>query len=164
MRLIHFPTFWTVVLNIIAWLIIHLAVVAFMVRVPKSSFDPNGPLYRPRFWEKRGRFYERWLRIRGWKGYVPDGAEFTKGRGFPKKVLQRRDEGYLEEFFTETCRAELTHWIIILFAPFFFFWNKFWVGWIMIAYALAENLPLIMVQRYNRQRFRRILQKKGLIP
>jgi hypothetical protein len=34
MRLIHFPTFWTVVLNIIAWLIIHLAVVAFMVRIP----------------------------------------------------------------------------------------------------------------------------------
>ena len=52
----------------------------------------------------------------------------------------------------ETCRAELTHWLTMVFAPFFFLWNKPFVGWIMIAYALAENVPLIMAQRYNRSR------------
>ncbi len=164
MRLVHLPTFWTIIVDIIAWLIIHLAVVAIMVRVPRSRFNPNGPLYSPRFWEKRGRFYERFARIRSWKQHVPDGAEWTKDRGFPKKRLQQRDTGYLKDFLVETCRAELTHWIILLFAPLFFFWNKTWVGWIMIAYALAENVPLIMVQRYNRERFRRILARKGSPP
>jgi glycosyl-4,4'-diaponeurosporenoate acyltransferase len=58
----------------------------------------------------------------------------------------------------ETCRAELTHWLTLLFAPFFFFWNPLWVGFFMIFYALAENLPLIMAQRYNRARLRRIIK------
>ncbi len=164
MRLVHLPTIWTIVLDILAWLIIHLAVVAFMVRLPRSFFNPDGPLYRPRLWERGGRVYERLARIRSWKQHVPDGAEWTRDRGFPKKRLQQSDAGYLRTFLVETCRAELTHWVILFFAPLFFFWNKFWVGWIMIAYALAENVPLIMVQRYNRQRFRRILSRKGPRP
>ena len=164
MRLVHLPTFWTVLLDIFAWLFIHLAVVAVMVRIPRAWFDPNGPLYRPRFWERGGRFYERRLRIRSWKARAPDGAGLTRDRGFPKKRLENRKEAYLEAFRRETCRAELTHWVIMLFAPFFFLWNKVWVGWIMVAYALAENLPLILIQRYNRERFRRILERRGRLP
>jgi glycosyl-4,4'-diaponeurosporenoate acyltransferase len=164
MRLVHLPTLWTIILDIIAWLIIHIAVVAVMVRLSRSRFNPDGAVCRSRFWEKGGRFYERFVRIRSWKRHVPDGAGWTGDRGFPKKRLQERSVGYMQDFLTETCRAELTHWVILFFAPLFFLWNKFWVGWIMIAYALAENLPLIMVQRYNRQRFRRILERKGPPP
>jgi glycosyl-4,4'-diaponeurosporenoate acyltransferase len=91
---------------------------------------------------------------------MPDGAGLTRNRGFPKKRLEKKERDYFKDFFIETCRAELTHWIIILFAPLFFFWNKPPVGWIMVFYAIAENLPLIAVQRYNRQRFRRILEKR----
>ncbi len=54
---------------------------------------------------------------------------------------------YLLTFAAETCRAELTHWTTIFMAPFFFLWNKPAVGWIMIIYALCENLPLIIAQR-----------------
>jgi glycosyl-4,4'-diaponeurosporenoate acyltransferase len=31
------------------------------------------------------------------------------------------------------------------------------VGWLMIVYAVAFNLPLIITQRYNRGRIRRML-------
>jgi glycosyl-4,4'-diaponeurosporenoate acyltransferase len=90
---------------------------------------------------------------------LPDGAKWMKGRGFPKKELASRDRGYMETFVLETCRAELTHWAIMLFAPFFFLWNKPAVGWIMIVYALVENLPLVMAQRYNRSRLLDLCRK-----
>lgn len=159
MRIIHLATFWTVALDIFSWLLIHMAVVLFMIRLPRERFNPQGRLFRVRSWEERGRIYERVFRIKRWKPVLPDGAKLMKGRGFPKKELASRDRGYLETFFVETCRAELTHWIIIFCAPFFFLWNKPVVGWIMILYALAENVPLIMAQRYNRSRLAVLCRK-----
>ncbi|MDG0792194.1 hypothetical protein OMP38_15960 [Cohnella ginsengisoli] len=58
----------------------------------------------------------------------------------------------MKVFAAETKRAELTHWLSILPAPLFFLWNPVWVGWIMVLYAAAFNLPIIVVQRYNRGR------------
>jgi glycosyl-4,4'-diaponeurosporenoate acyltransferase len=156
------PTFWTVALDIFAWFVIHMSVVLFMIRLPRDRFNPNGRLFRVKSWEKGGRVYDKLFRIKHWKSILPDGAKWMKGRGFPKKQLASRDMHYLQSFFVETCRAELTHWIIILFAPFFFLWNKTFVGWIMIFYALAENLPLIMAQRYNRSRLAVLFRKSQL--
>lgn len=164
MRLLTLPTLWTVLLDIFAWGVIHLAVVAVMVRLPRDRFDPEGFLCRPRAWETGGRFYEQRLRVRSWKEHAPDGAGLSRGKGFPKKRLGGRSPSYFEAFLRETCRAEWTHWAIMAFAPLFFLWNKPWVGWIMVGYALAENLPLIAVQRYNRLRFRRVLARKGAGP
>lgn len=159
MRIILLSTFWTIALDILAWLLIHMAVVMLMVRIPRERFDPGGVLYRVRSWEDRGRTYERIFRIKSWKSLLPDGATWMQGRGFPKRELASRDASYMEAFLIETCRAELTHWTIVLFAPFFFLWNKPLVGWIMIGYALAENLPLIMAQRYNRARLAEVCRK-----
>lgn len=159
MRLIHLPTFWTVILDIVAWFVIHMGVVHVMIRIPATSFDPEDRLFRSRKWERDGRVYQTLFRIKRWKGYLPDGSPFLGSKGFPKGKLAARDKGYFEAFLLETCRAELTHWVIALFAPFFFLWNPFAVGYIMIFYAAAENLPLIMAQRYNRCRFRRLLRR-----
>lgn len=163
MRLIHLPTFWTVLLDIMAWFLIHMGVVFWAVQIPVQRFDPDGFFFRPRSWEQGGAWYQRIFKVKRWKAHVPDGAEFMKDRGFPKKTLQDTNTAYLHAFMLETCRAEMTHWIIVFFAPFFFLWNRFWVGVFMIFYALAENLPLILVQRYNRCRFMRILQKKSRV-
>lgn len=92
--------------------------------------------------------------------HLPDRAGVFKERGFPKKELKNKNKKYLLTFQIETCRGELTHWFIMLFAPLFFLWNPFFVGWIMIVYAAAENIPLIMTQRYNRHRLDRILKRK----
>ena len=162
MRIIHLTTFWTVALDIFAWFVIHMAVVLFMVRIPREQFHPDTPLYRVRPWERGGRLYTEMFRIKSWKPILPDAAKWMKGRGFPKKNLASRDIHYLEVFAVETCRAELTHWTIILCAPFFFLWNKPGVGWIMIVYALVENIPLIMAQRYNRCRLDFLCRKSRL--
>jgi glycosyl-4,4'-diaponeurosporenoate acyltransferase len=161
MRLIHLPTFWTIMIDIAAWFVIHIMVVFFAVRIPVEHFNPTGLLYRPKDWEKQGAVYQDFFKIKRWKKHTPDGAAFLKEKGFPKKQLLNSSTPYLKSFLLETCRAELTHWIIIFFAPFFFLWNRFWVGWIMILYALIENIPLIMVQRYNRIRFLSILHRRG---
>lgn len=160
MRLIYLSTLWTVLLDFAAWFVIHIGVVLAMVRVPIAHFDPGGWIFRPRPWEKGGLFYVRRLRIKKWKKHLPDGARWLGSRGFPKTRLAEKGEAYLALFVRETCRAELTHWIIILFAPFFFLWNKPGVGLFMILYALAENLPLILAQRYNRSRLLDILDQK----
>ncbi len=162
MRIIHLTTFWTVALDIFAWFIIHMAVVLFMVRIPRKQFDPDSLLYRVRPWEKGGYLYQKLFRIKRWKSILPDAAGWMKSRGFPKKKLASRDMQYLKTFAVETCRAELTHWTIILCAPFFFLWNKPVVGWIMIVYALAENIPLIIAQRYNRCRLEPMCRKSLL--
>ncbi|MFO7601218.1 MAG: glycosyl-4,4'-diaponeurosporenoate acyltransferase [Candidatus Desulfacyla sp.] len=162
MRLIHLPTAITVLLDIVAWFVIHIGVVLLMVRIPQARFHQNRGLYKERPWERGGRLYERVFRIKKWKSLLPDGARWMKHRGFPKKRLDSTNEAYLNQFIAETCRAELTHWVTILFAPFFFLWNKPFVGWIMIFYAVAENLPLIMAQRYNRFRLKSLCQKLAL--
>ena len=116
-------------------------------------------MYIQRNWEDGGKIYQRILKVKKWKEFLPDGAEFSNNKGFPKRHLKSRTPDYLKVFLVETCRAELTHWITMLFAPLFFFWNFFSVGWIMILYALITNMPFIIVQRYNRFRLIRILSK-----
>ena len=80
--------------------------------------------------------------------------------GFAKKRLRRSDPEYFDLFVKETCRGELAHWIVILLSPLFFLWNPRYAGIIMIVYALAANMPCIIVQRYNRPQLLRILAKK----
>jgi ABC-2 type transport system ATP-binding protein len=161
MRLIHLPTSWTILVDFLAWLIIHIAVIWFVVRIPGTRFNPDGWLYRTRPWEDGGNGYQRFFRIKKWKTYLPDGAPLLSTRGFPKKNLQEKSPEYLRLFLRETCRAELTHWLTLAFAPFFFLRNPLWVGFFMILYALTGNIPLIMAQRYNRARLRRIIQAWG---
>lgn len=159
MRLIVLPTFWTIVIDFVAWFVIHLVVVAIMIRIPAGHFNPNHWLYRKRRWEWEGEIYQEGFKIKRWKQHLPDGARFLGRLGFPKRQLNGRNAGYFEAFLIETCRAELTHWIFILFAPFFFLWNPVWVGVFMIFYALVENLPFIIAQRYNRYRFGRLVEQ-----
>ena len=160
MRLIHLPTFWTILIDIVAWLEIHMGVAHIMVRIPAYRFDPANRLFRIRPWEKAGRIYHDLFKIKIWKKYLPDGSPLLGEKGFPKKKLLSRDHDYFAAFLQETCRAELTHLVIALFAPLFFLWNSIAVGLIMIFYAAAENLPLIMAQRYNRCRFGHMLARR----
>ena len=160
MRIINLPTFWTILLDIFMWFIIHMGVVYGITSISRERFKPEAWLYRGRKWEQYGSFYERFFRIKTWKWRLPDGASWMKDRGFPKKTLQARSGPYLLVFQKETCRAEITHWITMFFSPLFFFWNPLWVGFFMIFYAVGENLPLIIAQRYNRARLNKIIEKK----
>ena len=153
--LIHLPTAITIMIDAAAWFVVHMGVSYIMSRQPLTSFDTNSWLYRKRKWERNGRFYERFFRLKSWKKRLPDGAAIFR-QGFEKRRLNERNKDYLDSFMKETCRAELTHWIVFLFGPLFFIWNLWWVGIVIILYAAMANIPCVITQRYNRIRLQRI--------
>ncbi len=153
--IVHLPALWTVLIDIAAWLIIHFGVSYFMTLRPRSSFDPCSWLFSQREWEAGGSIYRKIFIIHRWKEKLPDGAALFK-LGFTKKRLAEYSKSYFDDFIRETCRAELTHWISFLFCFLFFIWNLWWVGIVMIIYAIAANMPCILTQRYNRIRLTRV--------
>jgi glycosyl-4,4'-diaponeurosporenoate acyltransferase len=153
--LVHLPTGITILIDIIAWFVIHMGISYIMTHQPLSEFNASSWLYRKRNWERNGRLYEKLFRLKAWKRRLPDGASIFKN-GFEKKHLKETSKDYFDSFIRETCRAELTHWIVLLFGPLFLLWNLWWVGIVMILYAAAANVPCIITQRYNRIRLRRI--------
>ena len=157
--LFHLPTLPTILIDIAAWFVIHMGVSYFMTHIPLSSFDTGFWLYKQRKWEKDGKIYKRIFGLKNWKKRLPDGAAIFK-EGFEKKHLKKLDNVYLDNFIRETCRAELTHWIVLFIGPVFLIWNLWWVGIVMIVYAISANLPCIISQRYNRIRLKRVLFKR----
>jgi glycosyl-4,4'-diaponeurosporenoate acyltransferase len=156
MQVISLSLFWTIVIDIVAWLFFHMAISALCLKLPAAVFQNNAFWSRIYSWEKSGEIWQQLFRVKAWKGRLIDGATLFK-RGYQKKSLHGTGREDLETFAMETKRAELTHWLSIVPAPLFFLWNPPLVGWLMIVYAVAFNLPLIITQRYNRGRIRRML-------
>jgi glycosyl-4,4'-diaponeurosporenoate acyltransferase len=144
--------------NFLAWPAIHLSIAFVTVRFPPALFAEDTWLTAPRFWEQDGRLYREGLAIRKWKYVLPDSAPWLGG--FPKKKLRARDPTYLARFLIETRRAEVAHWCMLACLPVFFLWNPPWARWVMTAYALAANLPCILVQRYNRVALERLVRTR----
>jgi glycosyl-4,4'-diaponeurosporenoate acyltransferase len=149
--LIELPAVWIVTLNIVGWLVIQLSLAWIITRLPAEWFNPGDA----RAWERDGRLYERVFAIRRWKDSLPDGAGWFAG-GFAKATLGGRDAKYLARFIRETWRGEVCHWLAICCCPMFMLWNPWRAELFIIAYALAANLPCILVQRYNRVRLSRL--------
>lgn len=154
--LIELPIIWTIIINILLWLAIHLTIAYIATILPSGLINVESPIYREWNWEKGGMIYEKYFRIRMWKELLPDGSALFK-KGFRKKRMVTVSREYIEKFIIEVCRAEMAHWIVILCSPVFFIWNPLWAGIVMILYAIAANMPCILAQRYNRIRLRRLL-------
>lgn len=153
---IELPIVWILVLNVAGWLAIQLGLAWTFTKLSARWFNPG----KACAWELGGRFYEDRFAIKRWKDRLPDAARWFGG-GFAKRTLAGSDPDYLQRFIRETWRGELCHWAAIACAPAFFLWNPWWADSIIVAYALAANLPCILVQRYNRQRLRRLLDRRS---
>jgi glycosyl-4,4'-diaponeurosporenoate acyltransferase len=156
--LVHLPMPLTIAIDVVVWFAIHMGVSYWMTSRPLNSFNPDAWLHRIRDWEKDGRTYETIFMVRKWKKRLPDGAALLR-KGFTKRRLQENNYAYYRDFIKETCRAEVTHWIVFLFGFIFFLWNLWFVGLIMIGYAAVANVPCIIAQRYNRIRFQRVARQ-----
>lgn len=159
MRVLHWPTGWTIALDALAWLILQPTIAWVATRLPARVFDPAGWLYRARRWERQGELYQSLLAVRRWKGALPSGGAWLGG--FRMQRVASSEPEYLRRWLVETCRAELAHWLQVLVAPLFFLWNPPLAGGVILIYALAVNLPCIIVQRHNRPRLRRMLGRAG---
>ena len=123
-------------------------------RIPATRLDHDTALTRLRGWERGGRAYER-IGIRRWKDSLPElGAVFRGG------VSKRTTGGDYAAFVAETRRAELVHWAIPAVTPVFPAWNPWWLTLAMAGYAVAANVPCLLVQRYNRGRLQAIMDRR----
>lgn len=140
------------VVNIVAWLCIHLGVSGFVSVAPEAFVNAFAGIYRVRRWETQAKVYER-LGVKKWKDRLPEARKWFR-RG--KTAAHLRNPSQWDRFEKQTNRSELSHWVQMLAAPFFFLFNPPWAGWIMVVYAILFNLPFIIVQRYNRVRMMRV--------
>lgn len=142
-----------VVLNVGVWGGWSLLVGYAGHRWPLAAFDRERWWSRPLWFEHDRRFYARTLRIHAWKDLLPEFGALFPG-GFPKRTVAR-SQAHVQRFLRETRRAEAVHWVVFWAWPVFGLWNPWWAVAIMLAYALAANLPCVFVQRYNRARLLR---------
>lgn len=154
--LVELPLAWIITLNVAGWVAIQMGFAWTFTKMPVEWFNPG----RAFGWERTGRFYERLFRIKDWKDRLPDAAGWFGG-GFEKRALVTASRDYFQRFIRETWRGELCHWSAIACAPIFFVWNPWWGNVIILAYALAANVPCILAQRYNRARFQRLLARRA---
>ncbi len=158
MQIVYFPSWVSITLCFIAWPVIQISIALFVRSMPENFFCVENFPFRDYKFEKSGKFYEKYFRIKLWKKYLPDGSAIT-GVGLKKKHLTDVSEMNLKYYLSESCRAELIHLLAI--PPFVLFglFCPFYVVFIMFFYALAVNLPCLITQRYNRPRIERILKR-----
>jgi glycosyl-4,4'-diaponeurosporenoate acyltransferase len=152
--LVELPTAWIPVVNVVGLAALQLGLARLFLWLPNAWFEKRKPEAKP----AEHRLWERLLRVKRWKGFLPDGAAWFEG-GFAKGRLAGRDIAYLRQFVRETRRGEACHWTALVGASVFFLWNPWWGDLVIGLYALAANLPCIIAQRYNRARLSRILAR-----
>jgi glycosyl-4,4'-diaponeurosporenoate acyltransferase len=159
MTLFELPGYWLVVVNSVAWLLVYVGLGNLSQRWPDSICSDQRWLFRTRPWEREGAIYDDVLGVKRWKSALPSGATLFRS-GFSLTRVLSQDCAYLKRWVRESCRAELTHWLAMLPLPLFFLWNPTAGDVLNVAYALAFNVPCILVQRYNRPRLLAILRKR----
>lgn len=116
-----------------------------------ATFDHRTKWFQPRKWE--AALYRR-LRLSRWKGRMPtyDPRKFSVADNTPKQLI------------ANMCQAEVVHEVIVLFSfvpvAFSAVWDSFGVFLITSILAAALDLTFVTLQRYNRPRLVRILEKQ----
>jgi glycosyl-4,4'-diaponeurosporenoate acyltransferase len=156
MRLVFLSSEQTLVLDIIAWVIFQISIGFATSRIPVTAFDPQRKWYQSKNWEKGGEIYQKIFRVKDWKGIIPSGAALYKG-AYEIKHMAAFTVQNVSTWIRESCRSEFCHWVMMIPGVFFFMWNSTTGGWLNLAYAVANNLVPIIMQRYNRPRVRKLL-------
>lgn len=157
------PKPYAIALDVAAWALVHVLVGYVIHRIPAHRFSTDNRLTRERAFERGGAVYQRFLRVKRWKAWLPEAGAAFRG-GFDKKRLPGADDDDLARYILETRRAEMVHWVTASVAPLFFLWNVPRAGVWMLAYAVAANAPCIIALRYNRFRLDRIVRLRALRP
>lgn len=126
--------------------------------LPPKWLNPNGWLFRTRAFEEGGRIYEK-LGIRKWQKKVPDMSRIFP-KWMPAKNLSGNYKERLPVMIRETCTAEVVHLAVGL-TGLRCFWLWPGVGGLVIVliHGVLLNLPFILIQRYNRPRLMKLLQR-----
>lgn len=150
MRFLLFP---------ILWFILHMICVYICHKAPDRFYNPGFNLFTIKSYEKNGKIYEDRFKIKAWKNILPDGGSINS-YGFEKRRIANRSVAYFEKFIIETKRAELIHWTGILTSTIFLLIYDFPLNILIYLIAIIIDIPFIMIQRYNRPRLIRLVQRE----
>lgn len=156
MQVIFLSPIETIIIDILAWVVFHLNIGYLSSKIPLQWLNPNRRFFQAFSWEKDGRIYDQIFHVRAWKRFIPNGSALYRGTFSIKKLLTY-DPAYLERWLVESVRSEVCHWLMIMPGFLFFLWNSIIGGWLMVLYALLNNLVPIIMQRFNRPRMRKLL-------
>lgn len=150
-----------IVVNALAWTAVNIGNSLIMSRMPRSFFRRSSKIFKAFSWERHGEVWHRLFKVKRWKDLLPDGSMIIKS-GHNKKSLPSYSDATLHIFLIEMRRAELTHWMTMLYGILFCFWNPRWAALLNILFGVVSNLPFIIVQRYNRPRIEAIEMKRNI--
>lgn len=125
-------------------------------KVPRRWFDPEKFPFRSFKWEQEGRIYEK-IGIQHWKNHTPDMSKHFQ-KTFAKQGNLLRSPEHLRKLVAETCSAEFVHTVLILLSPAFVLLMDEYGVLAMMLYILG-NLISLIIQRYNRPRIMKIIQR-----
>lgn len=138
-----------------------LGVVSFVLGrlLPKEWFCYDAFPYGPFGWEQGGAVYNR-LHIRRWQNAVPDMSRIFRRWMPPKKLSGCPTAETLERMLQETCVAEFTHlWLCAAGLACLWIWPGAGGAALTVVYIALGNLPFILIQRYNRPRLAKLMEK-----
>lgn len=126
--------------------------------VPKDRFQADRFPFRLFPFEQDGRIYDA-LHIKKWKEGFPDMSVILPALIPSKRLPKVLTAAQITSMIQETCIAEWTHDLLCL-AGFgcVFLWKGIG-GWLVSLLYAAGNLPYIIIQRYNRPKFVRLLKR-----
>jgi glycosyl-4,4'-diaponeurosporenoate acyltransferase len=148
-----------ILINLIIFLLLSVILTFNATRLPIRYYY-NGWLFKIRKWENGGKFYEDVFKVKRWKSRVPELADFIKST-FPKKHI-KMDGNFISKYLTESCKAEFTHWCIILSSAVYLILEDSITFTYMFFIATALNIPFIIIQRYNRPRIVSIIKQRDI--
>lgn len=137
---------------------VNLLLAFSLVKINDRHFQGGNFIFKIRTFEAGGRLYKKILFVHLWKKFLPDAGQ-NLNLGFKKKHLSGDDQKTLSKYLLETKRAEAAHLLNFLFLPVYLIWNPWWGFLLSFAVLFLLNFPCIVVQRYNRIRFARIIDK-----
>ncbi len=126
-------------------------IVGYMIR--RDKININSRLYSSFKWERDGEVY-RLIKVAKWKNKLPDMSKYLRRILYPKKIQLHPDSKQLLRLIQETCVAECIHIMLISSSPLVYYYIQGDYGVLMsVLYALG-NIPFIIIQRYNRPKFK----------
>lgn len=159
MPIVHLDNWAMVGIDIVVWGAVHAGTGYLAHRLPAPFCERETWLTDTRRWERSGRVWKI-LRVHAWKDRLPEAGDVFDG-GVSKRSLPGLDDAGLRQFAASTRRAEIAHWSAAACSPVFILWNPVWISAVMVVYGLAVNAPFIAIQRYNRLRVSRVLERRA---
>lgn len=145
--------------NSFFWVFVHFASSYIVHYLPEKIYIYKNIFFRKRAIEQDGKLYKKLFLIDRWKDNIPEAGTFLGLHPFSKRHFISKKPEYIKRFILETCRGELAHLLPFLFYPISLIWNPLTADIIMFFYVLFSNLPFILVQRYNRIRLVKLIEK-----